>query len=152
MITLSSLAPRKGSRFEKRRLGRGPGSGLGKTGGRGYKGQHAREGVHLPKGFEGGQMPLHRRLPKRGFSPLQPRSVQALNLRTLAPRLREGTVVDLTWLRENGFLKSRRIEFVKILGVGEISVPVTFQVHGVSRSAREKIEAAGGKVILLPAH
>lgn len=150
MIGLHHLSPRRGSRFEKRRLGRGPGSGLGKTGGRGTKGQHSREGIHLPRGFEGGQMPLHRRIPKRGFVPYRRSYILEVNLSQLAPHLKGGEVVDEAWLKAHGFLKSRRYDGVKILGVGNLMVPVTFQVQGVSKSARTKIEAAGGKIIILP--
>jgi large subunit ribosomal protein L15 len=150
MISLHNLSPRPGSRFEKRRLGRGPGSGLGKTGGRGTKGQHSREGIHIPRGFEGGQTPLFRRIPKRGFVPPFSKRFLSLNLRDLSPHLRGGEVVDLAWLRAKGFIKSRRYEGVRILGEGTIDVLVTFRVQGVSASARSKIESAGGKVEILP--
>jgi large subunit ribosomal protein L15 len=150
MITLHNLSPRPRSRFEKRRLGRGPGSGLGKTGGRGTKGQHSREGKDLPRGFEGGQTSLFRRIPKRGFVPLRRPHLFAINLRDLSSRLRGGEIVDAQWFFSQGLIRSKRYEGIRILGEGTIEVPVTFRVQGVSSTAQKKIESRGGKVEIVP--
>ena len=147
-MNLSNLrAPAKANR-NKKRIGRGMGSGTGKTSGRGHKGQGSRSGSSLMRGFEGGQMPLHRRLPKRGFTNIFRTEYTVLNLHRIA----EMGETELTHerLRELGFLK-RRNELLKILGTGEISSPVTVYAHRFSKSAQEKIEAAGGKAVLIAA-
>jgi len=149
MIYLHNFSPRKGSRFERKRVGRGPGSGLGRTGGRGQKGQKSREGYRLPRGFEGGQMPLFRRIPKRGFTPPFPAKIRSLNL-FLFSELPAGTVVDKEYLYKNGFLKPQSLDGVKILGKGDLKAPLIFRVQGVSDSARKKIEAVGGRVEIVP--
>ena len=138
-MKLHDLSPAKGSRRSAKRLGRGPGSGTGKTAGRGHKGQKSRSGYSRRLGFEGGQMPLIRRVPKRGFTNIFRKEVAAVNLRDLAGF--EGEVTP-ELLAEKGL--ARKGLAVKILGDGEISSPLTVKAHRFSRSAREKIEAAGG--------
>lgn len=138
-MKLHDLSPAKGSRRTSKRVGRGPGSGKGKTAGRGHKGQKSRSGYSSRPGFEGGQMPLIRRVPKRGFTNIFRREVAAVNLRDLVGI--EGEVTP-ELLLEKGLV--RKGLAVKILGDGEISSPLTVKAHHFSRSAREKIEAAGG--------
>jgi large subunit ribosomal protein L15 len=148
MMNLSNLrAPKKANR-NKKRIGRGMGSGTGKTSGRGHKGQGSRSGSSLMRGFEGGQMPLHRRMPKRGFTNIFRTEYTVLNL----DRLAEMGETELTYerLRELGFLK-RRNELLKILGNGELTTAITVHAHKFSKSAQEKIEKAGGKIVLLGA-
>lgn len=142
-MSLSHLRPPKGARHSKKRIGRGQGSGLGKTAGRGHKGAKSRSGFKHKRGFEGGQMPLHRRVPKRGFhNPF--RVVYAVvNLDTLTDRFESGTVVTRERLRELGLVQSNS-ELVKVLGRGEITKPLTVRVHKFSAKAAEKIVAAGG--------
>ena len=147
-MNLSNLrAPKKANR-NKKRIGRGMGSGTGKTSGRGHKGQGSRSGSSLMRGFEGGQMPLHRRMPKRGFTNIFRSEYTVLNL----DRIAEMGETELSYerLRELGFLK-RRNELLKILGNGELQTAVTVHAHKFSKSAQEKIEKAGGKVVLLGA-
>ena len=138
-MKLHDLSPAKGSRRAAKRLGRGPGSGTGKTAGRGHKGQKSRSGYSRRLGFEGGQMPLIRRVPKRGFTNIFRKEVAAVNLRDLAGF--DGEVTP-ELLQEKGLV--RKGLAVKILGDGEVSGPLTVKAHRFSRSAREKIEAAGG--------
>ena len=138
-MKLHDLSPAKGSRRSPKRVGRGPGSGQGKTAGKGHKGQKSRSGYSRRLGFEGGQMPLIRRVPKRGFTNIFRKEVAAVNLRDLAGF--EGEVTP-ELLEERGLV--RRGLAVKILGDGEVSSPLTVKAHRFSRSAREKIEAAGG--------
>ena len=142
---LGRLKPPPGAKHPKRRVGRGPGSGLGKTAGRGTKGQKSRSGGSIPPGFEGGQMPLQRRLPKRGFTnPFKKRyalvSVEALN------RFDDGEEVTPERLKEERLIKKVR-DGVKILGNGELSKKLTVHAHKFTKSAEEKITAAGGDVI-----
>ncbi len=147
-MNLSNLrAPAKANR-NKKRVGRGMGSGTGKTSGRGHKGQGSRSGSSLMRGFEGGQMPLHRRLPKRGFTNIFRTEYTVLNL----CRIEEMGETELTHekLHTLGFLK-RRNELIKILGTGELTLAVTVHAHKFSKSAQQKIEAAGGKAILIAA-
>ena len=147
-MNLSNLrAPKKANR-NKKRIGRGMGSGTGKTSGRGHKGQGSRSGSSLMRGFEGGQMPLHRRMPKRGFTNIFRTEYTVLNLHRLA----EMGETELTYerLRELGFLK-RRSELLKILGNGDVTTAMTVHAHKFSKSAQEKIEKAGGKIVLLGA-
>jgi len=143
MLKLHDLAPAPGSRHKKRRVGRGPGSGRGKTSGRGQKGQKSRAGPGPRRGFEGGQMPLVRRVPKRGF--VNPTRVEytILNVEQLN-RFSPGTVVTPELLKEMGLYK-RRTSGVKILGKGDLAVPLTVKAHKFSRTAMQKIEAANGK-------
>lgn len=144
MIDLSNLSPAPGSTKQRKRLGRGQGSGLGKTAGRGQKGYKSRSGSSIRPGFEGGQMPLHRRLPKRGFNNIFKKSFGIVNVEELE-QFEDGTTVDLQMLIDNG-LVSKKFALVKVLGNGEISKKLTISVDKVSKSARQKIEAAGGTI------
>lgn len=145
-MKLHDLSPAEGSRKKRKRVGRGPGSGMGKTSTRGHKGHNARSGGGVRPGFEGGQMPLHRRLPKRGFTNIFKKKIAVLNVQDLE-RLEGDTPVDVTLLRERGLVKGR-LDGVKILGNGEVSKAYTVKGCLVSQSAREKIEAAGGTIEL----
>jgi len=144
MMKLHELAPAPGSRKVRTRVGRGIGSGLGKTAGRGHKGQNSRSGGGTRPGFEGGQMPLYRRLPKRGFYNKFGKEYAEVNVSELN-RFEEGTVVDPVALIEAGVLKNVR-DGVRILGNGEITKSLTVIANGFTKSAEEKIIAAGGKV------
>lgn len=143
-MKLHELRPAPGARADRVRKGRGIGSGLGKTAGRGHKGQKARSGGSIRRGFEGGQMPLYRRIPKRGFTNVFREEVAVVNIRDL-DRFPAGAVVTPQLLRDHGLVKKRDVK-VKLLGKGEIKHPLTVQVHAVSKGAAEKIAAAGGKV------
>ncbi len=146
-MRLSELQPSPGSKHKKKRVGRGPGSGWGKTAGRGHKGQNSRAGGPKGPGFEGGQMPLTRRIPKRGFTNIFRQAWAIVNLRDLN-RFAPDSVVDEAVLKEAGLVgvKTRRI---KLLAQGEVTVPLTVKVQAVSAQARERIEAAGGRVEVL---
>ena len=145
-MRLSSLHPAKNSRKKGRRVGRGPGSGRGKTAGRGTKGQTSISGYSMKRGFEGGQMPLHRRVPKRGFTNIFKKEYQEVNLIRLERiKKKEVRPKDLV---AAGLIK-KETEPIKILGRGEISSPRTIYAHKFSRSAQEKIEKAGGKAVLI---
>jgi large subunit ribosomal protein L15 len=145
-MNLSNLrAPRKANE-NKKRVGRGMGSGMGKTSTRGHKGQGSRSGSSTMRGFEGGQMPLHRRLPKRGFTNIFKTEYEVVNLDRLAS-LGESEITP-TVLRKAGVVSSRN-SLVKILGSGELSAALTVHAHKFSKSAQEKIEKAGGKVMQL---
>lgn len=147
MIRLHNMSPRPGSRHRVKRLGSGESSGHGKTSGKGHKGQKARSGGSLRLGFEGGQMPLIRRLPKRGFNNAAfHKNYAIVNLRDLSA-FKEGTLVNEQLLRESRLIRSRGAG-VKILGVGELKHPLTIEADKVSASAREKIEKAGGTITL----
>jgi large subunit ribosomal protein L15 len=146
-MDLSNLKPAIGSTKNRKRIGRGAGSGTGKTAGKGHKGQKARSGGSVKPGFEGGQMPLQRRLPKRGFRPLNKKVYALVNLRDLEI-FEPGSVVDLAALGKSG-LVTNILDGVKILGTGEILKALTVQAHKFSKSAQEKIEAAGGKAEVL---
>jgi large subunit ribosomal protein L15 len=141
-MELSNLKPKKGSRKPRKRVGRGPGSGHGKTAGRGEKGQKSRAGFSRMLGFEGGQMPLHRRLPKRGFTNIFKEEFHILNLADL-DRFESGATVDESALRSAGLVKGGRKK-IKILGNGDLTKKLTVQADKFSKTAREKIEAAGG--------
>jgi large subunit ribosomal protein L15 len=143
-MKLHELAPADGSKKNKKRVGRGNGSGNGKTAGRGSKGQKSRSGGGVRPGFEGGQMPIHRRLPKRGFTNIFKKHVAIINIRDLE-RFESGSVVDEALLIQKGLIKGKR-DAVKLLGKGEIAHPLMVKLNSVSNSAREKIEAAGGTV------
>jgi len=145
MNLLSSLRPAKGSFKKRKRLGRGESSGLGKTSGRGHKGQKARAGGYHKVGFEGGQMPLQRRLPKRGFHPLNKIEFQLVNLSSLA-KLSPNTDVTAEVLFEKGFIKKKN-QKVKILGTGDLPIVLKVTANAFSKSAQEKIEKAGGQII-----
>jgi len=145
-MKLSSLKPAKGSRKAGRRVGRGPGSGRGKTSGRGHKGQLSNAGFSRKRGFEGGQMPLHRRIPKRGFTNVFRREYSEVNLDRL-DRI-DKTEIGLQDLLEAGLVK-KNTAGVKILGRGQLSSAKTVTAHKFSRSAQKKIEEAGGKAVLV---
>lgn len=145
MITLNSLKPKAGSRHRKKRVGCGESSGHGKTSGRGHKGQKARSGGSIRLGFEGGQMPLIRKLPKRGFNNTAFKKVWGVvNVGKLA-EFDAGAVVDENSLREAGLIRGR-LDGVKILAGGELSKKLTVRVDAVSEAARAKIEGAGGSI------
>ena len=145
-MNLSTLHPAKGSRKDKKRVGRGPGSGKGKTAGRGAKGQLSGSGYSSYGGFEGGQMPLHRRLPKRGFTNIFGKTYSEVNLERLEKIKKEE--VNLKDLVEARIIK-RESESVKILGRGHISSPKTIHAHKFSGSALKKIKEAGGKAVII---
>ena len=140
-VTLSDLSPAAGARGARRRVGRGPGSGSGKTSGRGHKGQKSRSGGSIPAWFEGGQMPLYRRIPKRGFKPLRRMENQAVNVSQLAEL--DETEISPEVMRAHGLVGSLRRP-IKVLGDGELGRAVTVQAQAFSASARQKIEEAGG--------
>jgi len=144
-MNLSSLKPPAGSRKKRKRVGRGDGSGHGGTSCKGAKGQNARSGGGTRPGFEGGQMPLARRLPKRGFRNVFKKMIIAINLDQLSQFPAE-SVIDAESLIRAGIVK-RKFDAIKILGRGEIDYPLTVKVDMVSREARTKIETAGGRVI-----
>ena len=141
-MELNNLKPKKGARHAKKRVGRGPGSGHGKTAGRGEKGQKSRSGFSRQAGFEGGQMPLHRRLPKRGFTNIFKKEYAVVNVSDLE-RFDNGATVDETALRSAGLVKGRN-DGVKILGDGELSKKLTVSATKFSKSAKASIEKAGG--------
>lgn len=144
-MNLGTLRPPDGSRKNRKRVGRGDGSGHGGTAGKGHKGQKARSGGKVRPGFEGGQMPLSRRLPKRGFRNFFRKEVVAVNVEYLN-RFEENAVVDAELLLKSGLIKKTG-DAIKILGKGEIKVPLTVKVDMISKGAKEKIEAAGGSVV-----
>jgi large subunit ribosomal protein L15 len=141
-MDLSTLSPAPGSRKSRKRLGRGPGSGLGKTSGRGHKGRGARSGGNTHPSFEGGQMPLQRRLPKRGFHNPFRRTFSIVNLSRLEAAFDGGAVVDAAALIAHGLVRAGRP--IKVLGQGELSKALTVKAHAFSESAKARIAAAGG--------
>ena len=143
-MKLHELSPEPGSRKARTRRGRGLGSGLGKTSGRGQKGQNSRSGGGVRTGFEGGQMPLYRRLPKRGFKNVFAKEYAEVNVSSLN-RFEDGAVVDPVALIEEGILKNV-LDGVRILGNGELTKKLTVKANGFTKSAEEKIQAAGGEV------
>jgi large subunit ribosomal protein L15 len=143
-MSLSELSPAIGARKNRKRLGRGTGSGTGKTSGKGAKGQKARSGGGVRPGFEGGQMPIHRRLPKRGFTNIFKKIYAIVNLHELAA-FEAGAVVDETSLVERGIVKGK-YDAIKILANGEITTAITLKIGHISSGAKAKIEAAGGTV------
>ena len=145
-MDLRNLHPSPGSTHPKKRLGRGPGSGHGKTAGRGHKGKGARSGGNVKPGYEGGQMPLQRRLPKRGFKPIARTTYAVVNLGRLAV-FDAGSSVGPDDLRAQGLLRRRRP--VKILGEGTLDRALTVQAHAFSEKARAAIEAAGGRAVVV---
>ncbi len=144
-MNLSSLKPPEGSRKKRKRIGRGDGSGHGGTSTKGHKGQNARSGGGVRPGFEGGQMPLSRRLPKRGFRNPFRRNIVIINIDQLR-RFPEGSVIDRTALLDAGLVK-RIGDGIKVLGKGNIDYPISLKVDMISRGARDKIEAAGGSIV-----
>ena len=145
-MNLSTLKAPKKANSNKKRVGRGMGSGMGKTSTRGHKGQGSRSGYSMMRGFEGGQMPLHRRLPKRGFTNIFKTEYEVVNLERLAA-LTESEITPEV-LRKAGVVNGKNA-LVKVLGHGELSQPLTVSAHKFSKSAQEKIEKAGGKVKVL---
>ena len=143
-MELNNLKPKKGARHAKKRLGRGPGSGHGKTAGRGEKGQKSRSGFSRKLGFEGGQMPLHRRIPKRGFTNIFKKEYAVINLADLE-RFDNGATVDEAALRAAGLVKGQN-DGVKVLGNGKLSKKLTVSATKFSATAKKSIEDAGGTV------
>jgi large subunit ribosomal protein L15 len=149
-MRLEELRPAPGAKKRRKRVGRGPGSGHGKTSTKGHKGQKARSGGGKYGGFEGGQMPLYRRLPKRGFTPPGGKTEYAVvNLKSLAA-FEAGATVDPDGLVGAGLIKKSERSRVKVLGDGDLPHALTVRARAVSETARQKIEAAGGRVELLP--
>lgn len=144
-IGLNNIKAPAGATHKKKRVGRGPGSGLGKTSGRGNKGQKSRSGFSRMRGFEGGQMPLHRRLPKRGFTNIFKKEWAEVNLADLEKTFEAGTTVTPEGLVEHGLVRKSKQRAVVILGQGELTKSLTVSAHRFSAGARQKIEAAGGK-------
>jgi large subunit ribosomal protein L15 len=140
-MRLEELKPSQGSRKKSKRVGRGPGSGSGKTASKGHKGQKARSGGVKGPGFEGGQMPLQRRLPKRGFTNIFRKEYAVVNLRDLADL--SGTITPETMM-EQGLVRNPK-DGIKVLGVGELKSGIIVRAHKFSKSAMDKIQAAGGK-------
>jgi len=151
-LNLSNLGAPKGANSNKKRVGRGMGSGMGKTSTRGHDGQRARSGSRMMRGFEGGQMPLHRRLPKRGFTNIFRTEYQVLSLDTLEliASTQKTTEFTLETLKSLGLLKKKK-GLIKVLANGDINTAVTVHAHKFSKTAQEKIEKAGGKAIVLGA-
>jgi large subunit ribosomal protein L15 len=141
---LDRLKRPEGSRKKPKRVGRGEASGWGRCSGRGNKGQRSRSGGGTKAGFEGGQMPLQRRLPKRGFTNIFRTTYSILNVETLSKKFAPGDTVDIEALAKKGLVKKKKRP-VKVLGSGDISIPLTVKVKMFTKSARAKIEAAGGK-------
>lgn len=142
-LSLNNLKPAKGSTHKKKRVGRGPGSGLGKTAGRGHKGQKSRSGYSSRPGFEGGQMPLQRRLPKRGFTNIFKKQWIEISLAKIEASFNAGDEVTPEVLHERGLIKKAKHDLV-ILGNGDISKALNISAHRFTKAAREKIERAGG--------
>lgn len=143
-MKLHELGPAEGSKKSVKRIGRGAASGQGKTAGKGHKGQKARAGRGMRPGFEGGQMPLQRRVPKRGFNNIFAKEIAIVNVAALDKAFDDGATVTVDALIEKGLIK-KALDGVKVLGNGEISKKLTVQVNSFSDSAKQKIEAAGGK-------
>jgi large subunit ribosomal protein L15 len=149
-MDLSDLKPSEGSKKNKKRVGRGHGTGQGAQAGRGHKGAQSRSGFKFKRGFEGGQMPLHRRVPKRGFHNAFRAEYAVVNLDVLSDRFDAGTVVTPDLLRERGLIHSAR-QPIKVLARGDISKKLTVRAHKFSGKAAEKIAAAGGSVEVIGA-
>jgi len=143
-VRVHELGPAPGSRQKPTRKGQGIGSGIGKTAGKGHKGQKARAGGGVRRGFEGGQMPLYRRIPKRGFTNVYREEMAIVNLSDLN-RLDAGTEITPEFLYQEGIVRKHSLR-IKLLGKGEIDRPLFVKVHGASKGAVEKVTAAGGKV------
>jgi len=144
-LSLNNIHPAKGSTHKKKRVGRGPGRGLGKTAGRGEKGQKSRSGYSAKRGFEGGQMPLHRRLPKRGFTNIFKKRWLEVSLEALDRHFQANEEVNPEVLHERGLIKKAKHDVV-VLGTGELGKPLKVAAHRFTKSAKEKIEKAGGAV------
>ncbi len=145
-MNLYNLSPSRGATKKRKRVGRGPGSGHGKTSTRGMKGQNSITGFSQKKGFEGGQMPLHRRIPKRGFTNIFKKEWQIVNLKDLTKLKYKEITPEI--LEKEGLIKDKN-GLVKILGEGEVAKAISVQAHGFSKNAKGKIEKAGGKVVIL---
>lgn len=143
-MQLHELKPAEGSKRDVKRIGRGPASGQGKTAGKGHKGQKARSGYSQRFGFEGGQMPLQRRIPKRGFNNIFAKEIVTVNVSDLEKKFNDGDVVDAAALIAAGLIKKEK-DGVKVLGNGDLSKKLTVKVNAYSGAAKEKIEVAGGK-------
>ncbi len=143
-MKLHELAPAAGSRKNRKRVGRGQGSGMGSTSTRGHKGHNSRSGGGVRPGFEGGQMPIHRRLPKRGFTNIFKKNIAVLNVNDL-DRFDDGATIDIAVLKDAGLVKGR-VDAVKILGNGEIKKKFSLKQCKASKTAKEKIESAGGSL------
>jgi large subunit ribosomal protein L15 len=143
-MDLSNLKPAEGSKKERKRVGRGHGSGQGAQAGRGHKGAQSRSGYKYRRGFEGGQMPLHRRVPKRGFNNIFRTEYDVVNLDQLEKLFEKGATVTVEALRERGIVSSRTAK-VKVLARGDVTKALTVQAHKFSGKAAEKLAAAGGK-------
>ncbi len=143
-MKLHELSPPVGSRKARKRLGRGVASGSGKTAGRGSKGHNSRSGGGVRPGFEGGQMPIHRRLPKRGFTNIFKKKYALINIRDLSI-FDSGSTVDETVLIQKGLVKGKYFG-IKLLGDGEIKYPLNIKIHKASKKAREQVEAVGGTI------
>jgi large subunit ribosomal protein L15 len=150
-IGLNNLRPAEGSTHKKKRLGRGPGSGLGKTAGRGNKGQKSRSGYSGKIGFEGGQMPLQRRLPKRGFTNIFKKQWIEVTLSTLENSFEAGDTITPETMHERGVIAKGKRDVV-VLGTGELTKALTVSAHRFTKGARMKIEAAGGTVNVVTPH
>jgi large subunit ribosomal protein L15 len=142
-MSLNNLRPPKGAKHSKRRVGRGHGSGYGKTAGRGHKGAQSRSGFSFKRGFEGGQLPLHRRVPKRGFTNPFRVEYAVVNLDTLVEVFDAGSDVTPELLRERGLVREKRAK-IKVLGRGDVTKKLTVRAHKFSGTAAQKIAAAGG--------
>ncbi len=143
-MKLNELSPPKGSRKTRKRIGRGTGSGKGATAARGSNGQNSRSGGGVRPGFEGGQMPIHRRLPKRGFTNIFRKKIAVVNIRDLV-KFESGAAVDEAALTRAGLVKGAR-DGIKLLANGDINIPLTIRLDKVSKAAAEKITAAGGQI------
>jgi large subunit ribosomal protein L15 len=150
-IGLNNIKAPAGATHKKKRVGRGPGSGLGKTSGRGHKGQKSRSGYSQKRGFEGGQMPLHRRLPKRGFTNIFKREWAEVNLANLERLFEAGAEVTPEALVGAGVVRKSKQDSVVVLAKGELKKALTVRAHRFSEGARQKIEAAGGKAEVIEA-
>jgi large subunit ribosomal protein L15 len=148
-IGLNNLRPAEGATHKKKRVGRGPGSGLGKTAGRGNKGQKSRSGYSAKIGFEGGQMPLHRRLPKRGFTNIFKKEWIEISLASLEQNFNANEEITPELLHERGLIKKAKRDVV-VLGTGDITKALRVSAHRFTKSAREKIEKAGGAATVIP--
>lgn len=145
-LSLNNLHPAEGSTHKKKRVGRGPGSGLGKTAGRGNKGQKSRSGYSAKVGFEGGQMPLHRQLPKRGFTNIFKKEWIEISLAVIEKNFEAGAEVNPEVLHERGLIRKAKHDVV-VLGNGDVTKALKISAHRFTKSAKEKIEKAGGSVV-----
>ncbi len=150
-LSLNNIKPAAGSTHKKKRIGRGPGSGLGKTAGKGHKGQKSRSGYSSKIGFEGGQMPLQRRLPKRGFTNIFKKQWIEISLAKIEENFKANDEVTPEILHERGLIKKAKHDLV-ILGTGDISKALNISAHRFTKTAKDKIEKAGGKVTQIDKH